>query len=129
MAGTKKVYFTSVTEQWAGDGDRRPMARKLLPEWRPTPLDDASFRISRSAKAMSRAFRRASSASPSPAILSYEINVPPSYGLMSGAPSEGGEKCGITPLWHRGVARAARREGLLMSARILTAPRRRAILA
>jgi sarcosine oxidase subunit alpha len=95
----KKVYFTSVTEQWAVMAIGGPMAKKLLAEVAPDlPLDDQSFphlsfRQGTVAGVPSRIFRITFTGD-----LSYEINVPPSYGLhVWRAFMQAGEKYGITP--------------------------------
>jgi len=95
----KKVYFTSVTEQWAVMAIGGPMAKKLLSEVAPDlPLDDASFphlsfREGKVAGVPARVYRITFTGD-----LSYEINVPPSYGLhVWRAFMQAGEKYGITP--------------------------------
>jgi sarcosine oxidase subunit alpha len=95
----KKVYFTSVTEQWAVIAIGGPMARKLLGEvCNDIPLDDAAFphlswREGTVAGVPARVFRITFTGD-----LSYEINVPPSYGLhVWRAFMQAGEKYGITP--------------------------------
>ncbi|HVY98011.1 MAG TPA: sarcosine oxidase subunit alpha [Dongiaceae bacterium] len=95
----KKVYFTSVTEQWAVMAIGGPNAKKLLAEVAPDlPLDDASFphlsfREGVVAGVPARVFRITFTGD-----LSYEINVPPSYGLhVWRAFMQAGEKYGITP--------------------------------
>jgi sarcosine oxidase subunit alpha len=95
----KKVYFTSVTEQWAVMAIGGPLAKKLLAEVAPDlPLDDASFphlsfREGTVAGVPARVFRITFTGD-----LSYEINVPPSYGLhVWRAFMQAGEKYGITP--------------------------------
>jgi len=95
----KKVYFTSVTEQWAVMAIGGPMAEKLLSEVAPDlPLDDASFphlsfREGKVAGVPARVYRITFTGD-----LSYEINVPPSYGLhVWRAFMQAGEKYGITP--------------------------------
>jgi sarcosine oxidase subunit alpha len=95
----KKVWFTSVTEQWAVIAIGGPMARKLLGEvCSDIPLDDASFphlsfKEGTVAGVPARVFRITFTGD-----LSYEINVPPSYGLhVWRAFMQAGEKYGITP--------------------------------
>jgi sarcosine oxidase subunit alpha len=95
----KKVYFTSVTEQWAVMAIGGPNAKKLLAEVAPElPLDDASFphlsfREGKVAGVPARVYRITFTGD-----LSYEINVPPSYGLhVWRAFMQAGEKYGITP--------------------------------
>lgn len=95
----KKVYFTSVTEQWSVMAIGGPMARKLLGELTSDiPLDDAafphlSFREGTVAGVPARVYRITFTGD-----LSYEINVAPSYGLhVWRAFMQAGEKYGITP--------------------------------
>ena len=94
----KKVYFTSVTEQWAVIAIGGPMARKLLSELTADiALDDKSFphlsfKEGHVAGVPARVFRITFTGE-----LSYEINVPPSYGLhVWRAFMQAGEKYDIT---------------------------------
>lgn len=95
----KKVYFTSVTEQWAVIAIGGPMARKLLSELTSDiPLDDKSFphlsfKEGHVAGVPARVYRITFTGE-----MSFEINVPPSYGLhVWRAFMQAGEKYDITP--------------------------------
>ncbi len=95
----KKVYFTSVTEQWAVIAIGGPMARKLLAELTTDiALDDKSFphlsfKEGHVAGVPARVFRITFTGE-----MSFEINVPPSYGLhVWRAFMQAGEKYDITP--------------------------------
>lgn len=94
-----KVYFTSVTEQWAGVAIAGPKARELMKELAPEmALDNKSFpflsmREGRVAGLHARIYRISFSGE-----LAYEINVPSSYGLaLWEAVFAKGQKFGITP--------------------------------
>lgn len=95
----KKVYLTSVTEQWAVIGVSGPLASKLMAEVAPElPLDDAtfphlSFRDGVVAGVNSRIYRITFTGE-----ATYEINVAPSYAMhVWRALMQAGEKYGITP--------------------------------
>ena len=95
----KKVYLTSVTEQWAVIGVSGPLASKLMAEVAPElPLDDAtfphlSFRDGVVAGVKSRIYRITFTGE-----ATYEINVAPSYAMhVWRALMQAGEKYGITP--------------------------------
>jgi len=95
----KKVYLTSVTEQWAVIGISGPMARKLLAEVAPElPLDDQgfphlSFRDGVVAGVTCRVYRITFTGE-----ATYEINMAPSYAMhVWRALMQAGEKYGITP--------------------------------
>ncbi len=94
-----KVYCNSVTEQWAVASIGGPNARKLLAELSEgIELDNEAFpfmslRMGRVAGIPARVFRISFSGE-----LSYEINVPASYGLaLWQALMTAGEKYAITP--------------------------------
>jgi sarcosine oxidase subunit alpha len=94
-----RVFLTSVTEQWATIGVAGPNARKLIAELtQDIPLDDESFpfmslREGTVAGIPARVFRISFTGE-----LSYEINVPTSYGLaLWQALMTAGEKYDITP--------------------------------
>jgi sarcosine oxidase subunit alpha len=94
-----RVFLTSVTEQWATIGVAGPNARKLIAELtQDIPLDDESFpfmslREGNVAGIPARVFRISFTGE-----LSYEINVPTSYGLaLWQALMTAGEKYDITP--------------------------------
>lgn len=77
----KRVYCTSVTEQWAVAALNGPNARALLAKLTDMPLDDDSFGHMSFAEAQvagvpARIFRISFTGE-----LSYEINVPARYGL------------------------------------------------
>ncbi|MGH6890727.1 MAG: sarcosine oxidase subunit alpha family protein, partial [Dongiaceae bacterium] len=95
----KKVYLTSVTEQWAVIGISGPMARKLLAEVAPSlALDDESFphlsfTDGVAAGVKCRIYRITFTGE-----LTYELNMPPSYAMhVWRALMQAGEKYGITP--------------------------------
>jgi sarcosine oxidase subunit alpha len=95
----RKVYLTSVTEQWAVIGISGPMARKLLAEVAPTlALDDESFphlsfKDGVAAGVKCRIYRITFTGE-----LTYELNMPPSYAMhVWRALMEAGEKYDITP--------------------------------
>jgi sarcosine oxidase, subunit alpha len=94
-----RVFLTSVTEQWATIGVAGPNARKLLSELTADiALEDESFpfmsmKEGHVAGIPARVFRISFTGE-----LSYEINVPTSYGLaLWQALMTAGEKYGITP--------------------------------
>ena len=95
----KKVYLTSVTEQFAVIGISGPMARKLLAEVAPAmALDDQSFpHLSFTdgvvAGVKCRIYRITFTGE-----ATYELNMPPSYAMhVWRALMQAGEKYGITP--------------------------------
>jgi sarcosine oxidase subunit alpha len=95
----KKVYLTSVTEQWAVIGISGPMARKLLAEVTPDmALDDASFphlsfKEGVVAGVPSHVYRITFTGE-----ATYEVNIAPSYAMhVWRALMQAGEKYGITP--------------------------------
>jgi sarcosine oxidase, subunit alpha len=95
----KKVYLTSVTEQWAVIGISGPLARKLMGEVAPDmALDDASFphlsfKDGVVAGVSSRVYRITFTGE-----ATYEVNVAPSYAMhVWRALMQAGEKYGITP--------------------------------
>jgi sarcosine oxidase subunit alpha len=95
----KKVYLTSVTEQWAVIGISGPMARKLLAEVAPAlALDDQSFpHLSFTdgivAGVKCHVYRITFTGE-----ATYELNMPPSYAMhVWRALMQAGEKYGITP--------------------------------
>lgn len=94
-----KVYFTSVTEQYANVTIAGPRARDLLSEFTDDIALDAeafpfmSVREGHVAGVPARVFRVSFTGE-----LSYEINVPASYGMsVWTAMMNAGEKYGITP--------------------------------
>jgi sarcosine oxidase, subunit alpha len=94
-----RVFLTSVTEQWATIGIAGPNARKLLAELtQDVALEDESFpfmslKEGHVAGIPARVFRISFTGE-----LSYEINVPTSYGLaLWQALLTAGEKYDITP--------------------------------
>jgi sarcosine oxidase subunit alpha len=95
----KKVYLTSVTEQWSVIGISGPMARKLLAEVAPSmALDDQSFphlsfKDGVVAGVKCRVYRITFTGE-----ATYELNMPPSYAMhVWRALMQAGEKYGITP--------------------------------
>ncbi len=95
----RKVYLTSVTEQWAVITINGPMARKVVAEVAPDlPLADAnfpfmSFKDAKVAGVPARIFRISFTGE-----LSYEINIAPSLSMhVWQALMQAGEKYGITP--------------------------------
>jgi sarcosine oxidase subunit alpha len=95
----KKVYLTSVTEQWAVIGISGPMARKLLAEVAPNvALDDQSFphlsfKDGVAAGVKCRIYRITFTGE-----ATYELNIAPSYAMhVWRALMQAGEKYGITP--------------------------------
>jgi len=95
----KKVYCTSVTEQWAVIGLNGPLARRLLAELTDDiPLDDQSFpfmsfRDGHIAGVKVRVFRISFTGE-----LNFEVNCPPAYALhLWNVFMQAGEKYGITP--------------------------------
>jgi sarcosine oxidase subunit alpha len=95
----KKVYFTSVTEQWTVIGLTGPSGRKVLEKvLTGIALDDKSFpfmsfKEGEIAGVPVRVFRISFTGE-----LSFEINVAPSYGLhVWRALMQAGEEFGITP--------------------------------
>ncbi|MET1028909.1 MAG: sarcosine oxidase subunit alpha family protein, partial [Dongiaceae bacterium] len=95
----KKVYFTSVTEQWSVMALNGPMSRKLLEELvTDIPLDDASFpfmafKDGHLAGVPVRIFRISFTGE-----LSFEVNCKPSHALhVWRALMQAGEKYDITP--------------------------------
>ena len=94
-----KVYFTSVTEQFANITISGPRSRELLMEFTsdinldPTSFPFMSVRHGNIAGVPARVFRISFTGE-----ISYEINVPGSYGLgIWTALINAGEKYGITP--------------------------------
>jgi sarcosine oxidase subunit alpha len=94
-----KVYLTSVTEQWATISLAGPNARKLMAELTddielsPNALPFMGFAEGTVAGAPARVFRISFTGE-----LSFEINVPSSYGLsVWEAVMTAGQKYGITP--------------------------------
>ncbi len=100
-----QVFLTSVTEQWATIGVAGPNARKLIAELtQDIALDDERFpfmslREGHVAGIPARVFRISFTGE-----LSYEINVPTSYGLaLWQALMTAGEKYDITPYGTEGM--------------------------
>jgi sarcosine oxidase subunit alpha len=94
-----RVYCTSVTEQFAVAALTGPLARRLLAELvsdidvTPTSFPFMSFKDGTVAGIPARVYRISFTGE-----LSYEINVPPSYGMaLWQALMAAGEKYGITP--------------------------------
>ena len=95
----KKVYLTSVTEQWAVIGISGPLARKLLAEVAPTmALDDQSFPHSPFTDGIVAGVKCHVYRITFTGEATYEINMPPSYAMhVWRALMQAGEKYGITP--------------------------------